>query len=69
MLSKIKKYKKGTTIRLYSSCTFVGTKQYEDITLDRDSSEKELDEMAREFMFDRLQPEYWFVVADEDDEC
>lgn len=67
MSNKKKYYKKGTKVRLRCNSTYAGTDAYEDIILEEKTSEEELDSMAREFMYESLQPECWFELVDEEE--
>jgi hypothetical protein len=55
-------YKKGTKVRLYCCTHDAQSKEYEDIILDEDTSETMLNEMAKDFMYNTKEPEYWFEV-------
>lgn len=60
-------YKKGTKIRLHSSCNYAGCEDSEVIVLDEDTPEYSLNERAYEYSLDIIQPESWFEVEEDDD--
>lgn len=59
-----KKNKKGTKVRLHCCTHDSGSEDYEDIVLEDDCTDEELEEMAKEFMYDTKEPEYWFEVLE-----
>lgn len=55
-----KVYPKGTKIKLNCACRIVGSQETDEIILDEDMTESQVDELAREFMEERIGPEWGF---------
>ena len=68
VVEKEKVYKAGTKITLHSSCNYAGCEDQEEITLDDDTTESQLNEMAQEFCQETVQPEGWFELAEEEED-
>jgi hypothetical protein len=67
-MAKKKIYKAGTVITFWSSCNYAGTKTSQEITIEDDSTEDDLNEMAYEIALETVAPEGWFTVGGEDND-
>ena len=52
-------------VKLVMDCGYVGTEEEEEIEVDDDTTEKELEELAREFFLERFGGRYDYEIIEE----
>jgi hypothetical protein len=57
---KEKVYKKGTTVWLCCATHDPQSREHEEYVLEEDMTESEIQEMAKDFMWNTKEPNWWF---------
>lgn len=57
--------KKGTKVKIWACSHDLQSERDYDLVLDEDMTESELDDTAKEFMWESLQPEWGFKILQE----
>ena len=52
-------------VKLVMDCGYVGTEEEEEIEVDDDTTEKELEELAQEFFWERFSGGYDYEIIEE----
>ena len=52
-------------VRLYCCTHDSGSKEFEDVEVDDETTDDQLEEMAKEFFFSVKEPEYWFIKKED----
>ena len=52
-------------VKLIMDCGYVGTEEEEEIEVDDDTTEKELEELAQEFFWERFGGRYDYEIIEE----
>jgi hypothetical protein len=61
-------YKKGTKIKMFASCNFVGCDMEDEFTLEHDMTETEVNQLVDDFVMESIQPDGYFKVIAENEE-
>ena len=56
---------KKMKIKLVMDCGYVGTEEEEEIEVDDDTTEEELEEMAKEFFWEKFGGSYGYEIIEE----
>ena len=52
-------------VKLTMDCGYVGTEEEEEIEVDDDTTEKELEELAQEFFWEKFHSSYGYEIIEE----